>query len=61
MDTELLDALEGRIAAVLADYKAIKMENQALKEENGRLLEERDGFKARIDLILKKLEGIQFS
>ena len=58
MDTELMDALEGRIATLLAEYRAIKVENQALKEENGRLLEERDGFKARIDLILKKLEGI---
>jgi cell division protein ZapB len=58
MDTELLDALEGRIAALLAEYKTMKLENQSLKEENRRLLEERDGFKDRIDLILKKLEGI---
>jgi len=58
MESELLDVLEGRIAALLAEYKAMKAENTALKEENGRLLEERDGFKSRIDLILKKLEGI---
>ena len=58
MDTELLDALEERIATLLADHKAVKLENQALQEENRRLLEERDGFKVRIDQILKKLEGI---
>ncbi len=61
MDTDLLDALEGRIATLLTEYKAVKLENQSLKEENGRLLEERDDFKTRIDLILKKLEGIQFN
>lgn len=58
MDTELLDALEERIATLLADHKAVKLAKQALQEENLRLQEERDGFKARIDLILKKLEGI---
>ncbi len=58
MDTELLDALEERIATLLADHKAVKLENHALQEENRRLLEERDGFKVRIDQILKKLEGI---
>lgn len=58
MDTELLDALEERIATLLADHKAVKLANQSLQEENRRLQEERDGFKARIDLILKKLEGI---
>ncbi len=58
MDTELLDALEGRITALLAEFQALKVENQSLKEENRRLQDERDGFKARIDLILKKLEGI---
>ena len=58
MDTDLLDALEGRIATLLVEFKAVKLENQSLKEENGRLLEERDDFKSRIDLILKKLEGI---
>ena len=58
MDKELLDALEGRITSLLAVFNAMKLENQSLREENCRLLEERDGFKARIDLILKKLEGI---
>ena len=58
MEKELLDALEGRITSLLAVFNAMKLENQSLREENCRLLEERDGFKARIDLILKKLEGI---
>ena len=58
MNTDLLDALEERIASILAGYNAQKQENQSLIEENRRLSEERDGFKARIDLILKKLEGI---
>ncbi|HEX9023697.1 MAG TPA: cell division protein ZapB [Geobacteraceae bacterium] len=58
METELLDVLEERIATLLADHKAVKLENQALQEENRRLLEERDGFKVRVDQILKKLEGI---
>jgi FtsZ-binding cell division protein ZapB len=58
MDTELLDALEERIASILAGYNAQKLESQSLRDENRRLSEERDDFKARIDLILKKLEGI---
>jgi cell division protein ZapB len=58
MDTELLDALEERIATLLTGYKALREENQTLMEENRRLSEERDGFKGRIDMILKKLEGI---
>jgi cell division protein ZapB len=58
MDTELLDTLEERIATLLAGYNSLKVEFQSLREENCRLSEERDGFKSRIDLILKKLEGI---
>jgi cell division protein ZapB len=58
MDTELLDTLEERIASLLAGYNLLKQENQTLNAENTRLSEERDGFKTRIDMILKKLEGI---
>jgi cell division protein ZapB len=58
MDSELLDLLEERIASLLAGFSLLKQENQSLREENARLSEERDGFKSRIDLILKKLEGI---
>jgi len=58
MDTELFAALEGRIESLLAGYNSLKRENQSLKEENLRLMEEREDFKTRIDLILRKLEGI---
>jgi regulator of replication initiation timing len=58
MDKELLDALDGRITSLLAAFNALKQENQSLREENCRLLEARDALKSRIDLILKKLEGI---
>jgi len=58
MDKEIMDALEDRIAGLLDAFNALKQENQSFQEEKRRLMEERDGFKARIDLILKKLEGI---
>ena len=58
MDSELLDALEERIAGLLAGYALLKQENHSLRTENSRLSDERDSFKSRIDLILKKLEGI---
>jgi len=58
MDTELFTALEGRIENLLAEYNSLKRENQSLKEENRRLAEEREDFKTRIDLILRKLEGV---
>ena len=58
MDTELLAALEGRIENLLAGYNTLKRENQSLRAENCRLAEEREDFKTRIDLILRKLEGV---
>ncbi|KAF0217548.1 MAG: hypothetical protein FD174_3227 [Geobacteraceae bacterium] len=58
MDIELFSALEKRIENLLDGYAALKRENLLLNEENRRLLEEREGFKTRIDAILKKLEGI---
>jgi hypothetical protein len=61
MDLELFDALEKRVETLLAGYNALKRESQLLREENRRLLEERESFKARIDLILEKLEGIQLN
>ncbi len=60
MDTELFAALEQKVEGLLAGYAALKRENQSLRDENRRLVEERDEFKARIDVILRKLEGIQF-
>jgi cell division protein ZapB len=58
MDTELFDILENRVEGLLRDYAALKQENALLREENQGLVREREGFKSRIDSILKKLEGI---
>jgi cell division protein ZapB len=58
MDPELLDSLEKRVESLLEGYSTLKRENVLLREENQRLLGEREGFKARIDVVLKKLEGI---
>jgi len=40
------------------DLTDLKLENTRLREENQGLIQEREVFKARIDSILKKLEGI---
>ncbi len=61
MDTELFDALEKRVEALLIRYNTLERENQLLREENQRLLEERSNLRGRIDLILEKLEGIQLN
>ncbi len=58
MANELFDVLEKRIESLLQDYKSLKQEAILLKEENERLLKEREGFKERIDSIIRKLEGI---
>jgi cell division protein ZapB len=58
MDTELLDLLEKRLESLLLDYVSLRQETARLKEDNQRLVTEREGFKARIDAILTKLEGI---
>jgi cell division protein ZapB len=58
MDMELFDALEGRIESLLQEFSSLKQENILLKEENFRLMQEREVFKARIDAILKKMEGM---
>lgn len=58
MDMELFSTLEKRLESLLDGYAVLKRENLLLNEENRRLLEEREGFKTRIDAILKKLEGI---
>jgi cell division protein ZapB len=58
MDTELFDILENRVEGLLRDFAALKQENALLREENQELVREREGFKSRIDSILKKLEGI---
>jgi hypothetical protein len=61
MDAEQFDALERKVESLLVRYNALERESQLLREENRRLLEERDSFKARIGLILEKLEGIELN
>jgi cell division protein ZapB len=58
MSSELFDKLEGRILSLLDAMNELKLENGRLRQENDRLSEERGGFKARIDAILKRLEGV---
>ncbi|MDD2500664.1 MAG: cell division protein ZapB [Geobacter sp.] len=58
VETELFEKLEEKISALLANYTALKEENQILAEENTRLQQEREGLKGRVDAILSKLEGV---
>ncbi len=58
MGNELFDTLEKRIENLLMEYKSLKQEALLLREENERLLKEREGFKERVDSIIRKLEGI---
>ncbi len=58
MTPDLFTALDERIEKLLEQYALLKTENMHLQTENRRLLDERDGFKCRIDAILGKLEGI---
>ncbi|HKZ16930.1 MAG TPA: hypothetical protein VJ161_05620 [Geobacteraceae bacterium] len=58
MGNELFDVLEQRIESLLRDYNSLKQEILQLREENQGLLKEREGFKERMDVIIKKLEGI---
>jgi cell division protein ZapB len=58
MDAELFDLLEKRLENLLLEYVSLKQEAARLKDDNQRLVMEREGFKVRIDAILKKLEGI---
>jgi len=58
MDDELFIALENRVEGLLREFSSIKLENALLKEENQKLLAEREVCKARVDAILKKMEGV---
>ncbi len=58
MTSDLFSVLDERIGNLLEQYALLKRENEHLREENRRLLDERDGFRVRIDAILGKLEGI---
>ena len=59
MDREIFDELENRVEGLLRNYASLKQENVTLRDENQRLLQEREGFRSRIDAILVKLEGIE--
>ena len=59
MDTELFDKLEKGVDSLLTEYHSLKQENEFLKEENLKLQLQRDGVKDRLDVILKKLNGIE--
>ncbi|MBU5615465.1 cell division protein ZapB [Geomonas azotofigens] len=58
MSDELFNELEGRLNSLINIVGELKLENDQLRKENCRLHEERAGLKARIDAILKKLEGV---
>jgi cell division protein ZapB len=59
MDSELFAKLEKGVDSLLTEYRSLKQENELLKEENLKLQLQRDGVKDRLDVILKKLEGIE--
>ncbi len=58
MDNELFDALEKKVETLLEEHGLLRQEVFQLKEENQRLLKEREGFRERVDSIIKTLEGI---
>jgi cell division protein ZapB len=58
MDIEIFDLLEKRLESLIHEFNSLKQETSRLRDENQRLMMEREGFKDRIDAILKKLEGI---
>lgn len=58
MSAELFQELEVRIDSLLDAVNELRLENGQLKQENERLNEERVAFRARLDTILKKLEGV---
>lgn len=58
MSADLFNELEGRINSLINVVHELKLENDRLKSDNERLTQERVGFKARIDSVLKKLEGV---
>jgi len=65
MSQELFQALDAKVSGLLEKYVSLKDENTllheevaSLEEENRRLQGEREEFKARVDAILSKLEGV---
>jgi len=58
MSNDLFEELEERVLTLMQALHELRLENGQLRQENDRLTEERGGFKARIDSILKRLEGV---
>jgi cell division protein ZapB len=58
MDSELFDTLEQKIDVLLEVYGALKQENARMREEIHHLREDRDRIRARVDDIIRKMEGI---
>ncbi len=58
MDNEVFDVLEKQVESLIMEFNSLKQEIVQVREDNQRLLAEREGFKVRVDAILKKLEGI---
>lgn len=65
MSQELFQTLDAKVSGLLEKYVSLKDENTllheevaSLEEENRRLQGEREEFKARVDAILSKLEGV---
>jgi cell division protein ZapB len=58
MDNDIFQVLEQRVEDLLDRYLSLQREILDLREENGKLLQERNDLRVRIDGVLKKLEGI---
>lgn len=58
MTNDVFEELEERVLSLVQTLNQLKLENGRLRQENDRLSEERGGLKARIDSILKRLEGV---
>lgn len=58
MGADVFNELEERIDSMLRSLGELKLENGRLQQENERLREERGDFKARLDTILSRLEGV---
>lgn len=58
MNEDLFAILEDRVAQLLKDQQLLRQANVGLIEENRRLLEGRAELRARVDGLIRKLEGM---
>lgn len=58
MSVELFDELERKVVSLVQALNELRLENGRLQQDNERLYRERGEFKARIDSILERLEGV---